>query len=495
MTHPAAARRPGARDTTRGTVALAAGLVTVLMVLLVPSHLVVLTGTPRAVMVPITVASALLSAAVAVAARRRLLPDGGLEVALALVVVVPTVDSLVLTAVASDIRQTAVTMLTVVAAGAVLRVRTAAAVFVCTVLVWALLVAWGDLGPRQDVVHYAFGLAFAGALAYAVNQIRDRDERVLDAAREDLAALAAVARCGQSGADPRPVVLSVVRRLARAAGVAWVEAEGGEVVASAADGLAVQGIRMPREQAAIISRVFDGGERIFVPDTSASGGPTVNSHLVSLTGAVSLLCEPVLHDGEVLAVLVVGWTQQVNDLEDHAVTVVATLAAEAGAAVASSRLRRQLQAHATTDPMTGIDNRRGWNSHVELLGAHARRTGEPLTLALADLDQFKLYNDTYGHDAGDEVLKGFAENARGALRDADVIARWGGEEFAIAMPSCTTEQAVEALDRLRTVVPRGQTCSFGVATWRQDETYQACMTRADAALYRAKESGRDRVST
>jgi diguanylate cyclase (GGDEF)-like protein len=220
----------------------------------------------------------------------------------------------------------------------------------------------------------------------------------------------------------------------------------------------------------------------------------VNPDLAVLPGSFSTLCEPVLHDGEVLAVLVVGWSHDVPRLEDHAASVVSTLAAEAGAALAATRLRVRLESLATTDPMTGLANRRGWQQRVSTLATLSARSRQPLTLALADLDHFKHYNDARGHDAGDALLQSFSRTATSLLRDVDVIARWGGEEFAIALPGSDEAAATVALDRLRRAVPDGQTCSFGIATWDGTETVTACLARADAALYRAKAAGRDRVA-
>ena len=157
-------------------------------------------------------------------------------------------------------------------------------------------------------------------------------------------------------------------------------------------------------------------------------------------------------------------------------------------------LRQQLQALATTDPLTGLVNRRGWYERLEVLTARVRRTGESLTLAVADLDHFKKYNDTNGHDAGDELLREFAERTTSSLREVDLVARWGGEEFAIALPGSNADEARIALDRLRRNVPGGQTCSFGLATWDGVEPLAGCLARADEALYRAKVAGRNRIS-
>jgi diguanylate cyclase (GGDEF)-like protein len=122
------------------------------------------------------------------------------------------------------------------------------------------------------------------------------------------------------------------------------------------------------------------------------------------------------------------------------------------------------------------------------------RSGQPLTLALADLDHFKAFNDAHGHEAGDVLLKDFSRITSTLLRDVDVVARWGGEEFAIALPGSDETAAKVALDRLRQAVPDDQTCSFGIARWDGSESITACLARADAALYRAKAAGRDRVA-
>jgi len=117
----------------------------------------------------------------------------------------------------------------------------------------------------------------------------------------------------------------------------------------------------------------------------------------------------------------------------------------------------------------------------------------PLCIAIADLDFFKAYNDTHGHLAGDTLLKSLGESWRHLVRPDDLLVRWGGEEFAVALPGCTPSEALVVLERLSRGVPSGQTVSFGLAERMPDESIETLMTRADAALYEAKHGGRNRI--
>jgi diguanylate cyclase (GGDEF)-like protein len=120
-------------------------------------------------------------------------------------------------------------------------------------------------------------------------------------------------------------------------------------------------------------------------------------------------------------------------------------------------------------------------------------SGATLTVALVDLDHFKHYNDAHGHTAGDVLLTEFAGAARTCLRKHDVFARWGGEEFIVALYDCTPDHAEQILDRIRGSMPSGSTCSIGHTTWDGTEPLAASISRADTALYVAKRTGRDRV--
>jgi diguanylate cyclase (GGDEF)-like protein len=156
---------------------------------------------------------------------------------------------------------------------------------------------------------------------------------------------------------------------------------------------------------------------------------------------------------------------------------------------------RELDELARRDELTGAANRRAWEEELPSLVDRARHAGAPLCVALVDLDHFKRYNDTHGHPAGDRLLAEAAQRWRGQLRAGDVLARYGGEEFAVALPHCRGSDALGLLERLRREVPAGQTCSIGLAEWDGHEDHHAIVARADAALYRAKHAGRDRVAT
>ncbi len=167
-------------------------------------------------------------------------------------------------------------------------------------------------------------------------------------------------------------------------------------------------------------------------------------------------------------------------------------------------LEQELTRLATTDALTGLRNRRSFFDVAAAEIARARRYGEPLSVITIDFDRFKLINDKYGHAAGDATLVRFAEFCRRHVREADLLARIGGEEFAILLPTTPADQAAQLAERIRhavhevTILADGHsftfTVSMGVAAYRNhDEGLEALLRRADEALYRAKETGRDRV--
>ncbi len=148
---------------------------------------------------------------------------------------------------------------------------------------------------------------------------------------------------------------------------------------------------------------------------------------------------------------------------------------------------------ARSDALTGLPNRRALDDQLPREMARALRSEAPLCLAIIDIDHFKAYNDTYGHLAGDSILRSCAAAWDGELRGEDTILRFGGEEFLVILPNCEPADATEIVERLRGATPDGQTCSAGLAVWRAGESVDELVGRADTALYEAKESGRNRL--
>jgi len=150
-------------------------------------------------------------------------------------------------------------------------------------------------------------------------------------------------------------------------------------------------------------------------------------------------------------------------------------------------------AAATTDALTGLANRRWYEQMLRRELARSRRTGEPVSVALIDLDDFKEVNDDGGHSAGDALLRLIASGWRVHVRRTDLLARFGGDEFALLLTGCPGEQANALVARLREDLPDGRSCSAGIATWNGRERADELVSRADAALYEAKRRGRNRA--
>jgi two-component system cell cycle response regulator len=175
----------------------------------------------------------------------------------------------------------------------------------------------------------------------------------------------------------------------------------------------------------------------------------------------------------------------------------------------ADRLRETVHASielAIVDPLTGLHNRRYLDSHFSTLVEEALNRGRPMSAMVLDVDRFKTINDTFGHDAGDDVLREFAQRVRRSVRGVDLVARFGGEEIVVLMPDTSLETARLAAERIRERVEaepfrihKGRnsvavTVSIGVSSVEGlGETPQTLLKRADLALYAAKSGGRNRV--
>ena len=149
-----------------------------------------------------------------------------------------------------------------------------------------------------------------------------------------------------------------------------------------------------------------------------------------------------------------------------------------------------LQTLATEDTLTGLGNRRAWEERMTVETRRAARYGEPLMVAMIDLDNLKTLNDTEGHTAGDLLLRESAAGWSGAVRDTDFIARLGGDEFGVLLHNCTEDGAEAVIHRMREAMPPGHRFSAGVTRWDGEEPIPTLITRADEALYEDKAEAR-----
>jgi diguanylate cyclase (GGDEF)-like protein len=244
-------------------------------------------------------------------------------------------------------------------------------------------------------------------------------------------------------------------------------------------------------------------------------------HLVedSLTGLLcrhlpepppaSYVCAPMIAHGETLGLLHV----QIEG-DQHASAVpglleltwpVRTMAERLALALADMKLREALRAQSICDPLTGWYNRRHMQETLERDIRRAPRTQRPLTLLMFDIDNFKEFNDSFGHEAGDVALQTLCQIVKTLIRGEDVACRYGGDEFVLILPDSSTELATQRAEDMRIAVGQAEmqfqshmlkpmTLSFGIATFPADATTSHELLRAaDTALYRAKSEGRDRV--
>ena len=250
-------------------------------------------------------------------------------------------------------------------------------------------------------------------------------------------------------------------------------------------------------------------------------------------GPESLLYQPLVRAGEVIGVLAVGWHSDeqlsatvriapgpardgdsvgpgqhtgagdvdrvggpramgaplvgISGVAGARASVVGLLAHEAALVLDNTDRVTALTGMAETDALTGLANRRAWDQRV----ARALGDGREITIALLDIDHFKRFNDTYGHPAGDRLLRDIAAAWRELVRGDDLLARLGGEEFGLLLLDCAPGVATEVTERLRAVMPEGETCSAGLAARGLGEPIESVILRADGALYDAKSAGRD----
>ncbi len=239
------------------------------------------------------------------------------------------------------------------------------------------------------------------------------------------------------------------------------------------------------------------------PDPTAAAAAVaarVEARVRRAFGITHTMAVPLVAREEVLGVIVIS-RRRAGAWPDGAREILEVAAREAAAALARVNSLRDAQTRASTDPLTGLPNRRYFEEYVELLG-RGRRAADAIGILMVDVDRFKVLNDRFGHAVGDVVLRAIGRTIASTVRDLDVPARFGGEEFVILLRNPSPDVALEVGERIREAVERidlrdvgvgAVTVSVGASVSRDGEGVASLVQRADHALYRAKRYGRNRV--
>jgi len=259
-----------------------------------------------------------------------------------------------------------------------------------------------------------------------------------------------------------------------------------------------------RERAASLDADICGAIADGEPQRVHAGSPYAECEHVPAGFEGEYLCLPLVARGTILGAL----TMELPSDRPHGDAqwqLALTMAQHVSTAISDVKLRDLLRQQATRDPLTGLFNRRYLDDAIEREVHAAHRHGRPLTVCMLDIDHFKRINDSYGHDAGDVVLRTVAQSIAAQLRGEDFVCRFGGEEFVLVLPSARAEDVMPRMNALRHAVSalsiehQGRvigpvTVSIGVATLPQHaDSAGALLREADRALYRAKDAGRNCV--
>lgn len=357
------------------------------------------------------------------------------------------------------------------------------------------------LAASEDQRLFAL-IAILWAATFATATFSAINERELRRRRYDLEALSQFATALDGAADSFDVAQVLLDRVAETFEVERLLLLGApkdELVLLARRGATAPiGSAVAAGVESVLIASWETRETRLVPGLDEAKDPWLAQ---ALPDARNLIVTPLSAEGRAVGTLVVEHGARRAGVERRVVTMIERFAGHASLALQNAWLLEQVQQAATTDGLTGIANRRTFDTVLERELSRAARTGDPLSLLMMDLDSFKPLNDTYGHQMGDDVLRAVAASLQHACRDFDTVARYGGEEFAVVMPGCGLEEATRTAERLRQVVGScgaevPVTTSVGVATFPQHAVdSRELLKAADDALYRSKRAGRNRVST
>ncbi|HEX2087546.1 MAG TPA: diguanylate cyclase, partial [Solirubrobacteraceae bacterium] len=326
----------------------------------------------------------------------------------------------------------------------------------CVVCVVALQAPSRDVHPDE--------LAALAVMAEQAGQFADRrrTERRLET---ETAALAAVARASRrlsvatASAETRQALCDAALEACRAtiAFLAEPEEDGDALVVTATAGRVPREPGLPRRlgPGTAVHRVHDTGVPFFSSDTSSD--PRASSASAAAAGIMGALLQPIRGSEAGLGVLAVAWSERVEETPAQMRTLLGMLADEAAIALPRADAYTGLVTAARTDPLTGLANLRAWDEALSRELARATRSGRPFSVVMLDFDGLKLINDREGHQAGDRALRTAVAAWQDALRETDVLARVGGDEFGVALPDCDVDGAELLGERLRTATAQGLT--------------------------------------
>jgi diguanylate cyclase (GGDEF)-like protein len=271
--------------------------------------------------------------------------------------------------------------------------------------------------------------------------------------------------------------------------------------------LALRAVRGKRDGA--VRAVNEPAADTVAAQVLRNNAPLVGRSSSSQRGTTGNLSYPVLYvplriREHMLGALAVDTRLQGREFTQNDVGPLSTLADYAAVAIANARLFEELRVQSVTDGLTGLFNRRHLFTLAEREFQRARRFGRSLSAIMLDIDHFKKVNDTHGHAAGDQVITDVARRLRAAVRNIDIVGRYGGEEFVLVLPETELAGAGLLAERLRKSIaaapvktlagPLPVTVSMGVATSAANVgDINALINNADTALYAAKQAGRNRV--